>query len=209
MASEEKKDGRIRKKNKSIILAAAEEEFLLHGYDGATIKHIAERAKIPRANVHYYFNSKEDLYTEILNDIVGKWNSSFDKVSEDDDPQTALSNYIRAKVMFSKTDPARSRIFAGEIIRGAPHLKKYLQSDNKKWVQHKVKVIQAWIDNEKIDPIDPLNLLFFIWGATQHYADFGIQVRITSGKPKLKDQDYDNIADDLIGLVLKGIGVKT
>jgi TetR/AcrR family transcriptional regulator len=208
MASEDKKDGRVRKKNKLIILAAAEQEFLEHGFQGAAIKRIAERAKLPRANVHYYFSSKQDLYAAILNNIVGMWNSGFDKVSKDDDPRTALSNYIRAKVMFSKTDSARSRIFASEIIRGAPHLKKYLQTENKTWVQHKVKVIQAWIDAGKIDPIDPLNLLFFIWGATQHYADFGTQVRITSGKAKLKDQDFERIADDLIGLVLKGIGLK-
>jgi len=207
MANEEKQDGRVRTKNKLLILAAAEQEFLLHGYEGAAIKRIAERANIPRANVHYYFNSKQDLYSAILNDIVGMWNSSFDKVSEDDDPKIALSSYIRAKVMFSKTDPERSRIFAGEIIRGAPHLKKYLQTENKRWVQHKVKVIQAWIDAGKLHPIDPLNLLFFIWGASQHYADYGTQVRIASGKHKPNDQDFDRIADDLIGLVLRGVGL--
>lgn len=208
MANEQKQDGRVRTKNKMLILAAAEQEFLLHGYQGATIKQIAERANIPRANVHYYFDSKQDLYATILNDIVGMWNNSFDNVSESDDPKTALSNYIRAKVMFSKTDPERSRIFAGEIIRGAPHLKKFLQTENRKWVQHKVKVIQAWIDAGKLHPIDPLNLLFFIWGASQHYADYGTQVLITSGKEKSSEQDFDRIADDLIGLVLRGLGLK-
>jgi len=189
----EKKDGKVRKKNKSIILAAAEQEFLIHGFKGAAIKRIAERADLPRANVHYYFKSKEELYSEILNDIVGRWQ--------------ALSNYIRAKIMFSKTDPERSRIFASEIIHGAPHIKQYLKTTQKQWVEHKVEVIQAWMDQGKIAKVDPLNLLFFIWGATQHYADFSAQVLIASDKTALNDKDYEKVADDLVAIVLRGIGL--
>ena len=203
----EKKDGKVRKKNKSIILAAAEQEFLIHGFKGAAIKRIAERADLPRANVHYYFKSKEELYSEILNDIVGRWNSGFDDVTAEDDPLQALSNYIRAKIMFSKTDPERSRIFASEIIHGAPHIKQYLKTTQKQWVEHKVEVIQAWMDQGKITKVDPLNLLFFIWGATQHYADFSAQVLIASDKDALNDDDYEKVADDLVAIVLRGIGL--
>lgn len=203
----EKKIGNVRKKNQQIILAAAEEDFLRNGFQGASIKRIAESAGIPRANVHYYYKNKTELYCEILNDIIGMWNSSFDDITVDDDPRKVLSSYIRAKVMFSKNNPVRSRIFASEIIHGAPHLKHYLKTTNKKWVDHKVNVIQAWVDAGKIDPITPLNLLFFIWGSTQHYADFSAQVCIASGKRKLSKQDFDVVADDLVSLILKGIGL--
>jgi len=205
----DKKPGNVRKRNQTVILRAAEEEFLSKGYQGASIKSIAARADLPRANIHYYYRNKEELYTAILSDIIGLWNSSFDNVSEDDDPRTAISSYIHAKVMFSKSNPTASRIFASEIIHGAPHIRAYLEGENRHWVAHKVQVIQAWVDAGKITPIDPLNLLFFIWGATQHYADFGVQVCAASNKKSLSDDDYEQIANDLINLVLKGCGLAT
>lgn len=205
--NEEKKVGAVRKKNQQKILSAAQVEFLKFGFQGASIKRIAETANIPRANVHYYYNNKTELYLEILNEIIGMWNSSFDEVTSTDNAREVLESYIRAKIAFSHKNPIQSRIFASEIIHGAPHLKPYLKTKNKEWVKHKVEVIQAWIDAGKIDAVDPLNLLFLIWGATQHYADFNTQICIASGKKKLSKADYEKAADDLIHIILKGIGL--
>ena len=126
--------GDIRKKNKALILNAAKKEFVTFGFEGASIKRIAERANIPRANIHYYFANKMELYQELLSNIVSIWNSTFDSLSIEDDPKTALSAYIRSKVMYSRDEPDASRIFASEIIHGAPVLNDYLSTDFKVWV---------------------------------------------------------------------------
>ena len=199
---------RVRQKNEHIILKAAEEEFVTFGFKGASMKRIAERADLPRANVHYYFKNKVDLYGAVLSDIVETWNNTFDTIQEDDDPKTALSSYIHAKVMYSKTNPEASRIFASEIIHGAPHLSEYLKTDFQTWVRKKSRVIQRWADNGQIDPIDPVHLLFFIWSSTQHYADFGVQVLAALNKKKLSDADFEHIAKNLTGFVLKGCGIE-
>lgn len=199
--------GRIRQQNQSVILAAAEEEFVTYGFKGASMKRVAERAELPRANIHYYYKNKLELYGAVLGDIVEVWNTRFDTIKAEDDPREALTAYIRAKVMYSKTNPAASRIFASEIIHGAPHLTEYLQVDFRQWIQRKVAAIQSWIDAGKMDPIDPMHLLFFIWGATQHYADFGVQVRAAMDRDQLTEEDFDHIADTLTQLVLKGCGI--
>lgn len=49
----------IRAHNQTVILAAAEEEFVLQGFRGATMQGIADRAELPKANVHYYFKNKK------------------------------------------------------------------------------------------------------------------------------------------------------
>jgi len=201
--------GDIRKKNKALILNAAKKEFVTFGFKGASIKRIAERAKIPRANIHYYFANKMDLYQELLSNIVSIWNSTFDSLSIDDDPQTALSAYIRCKVMYSRDDPDASRIFASEIIHGAPVLNDYLRTDFKVWVQTKVDVIQYWIKQGLIDDINPHHLLFLIWGATQHYADFNVQVLAAMDKQEMNKQSFEAIVDSITTIVLKGCGVKT
>jgi TetR/AcrR family transcriptional regulator len=201
--------GDIRKKNKALILDAAKKEFVSFGFKGASIKRIAERANIPRANIHYYFANKMALYQELLSNIVSMWNSKFDSLNIDDDPKTALSAYIRSKVMYSRDDPDASRIFASEIIHGAPVLNDYLCTDFKVWVQTKVDVIQYWIKQGLIDDINPHHLLFLIWGATQHYADFNLQVLAAMDKEKMDLQSFEAIVDSITTIVLKGCGVKT
>ena len=201
--------GDIRKKNKALILNAAKKEFVTFGFEGASIKRIAERANIPRANIHYYFANKMELYQELLSNIVSIWNSTFDSLSIEDDPKTALSAYIRSKVMYSRDEPDASRIFASEIIHGAPVLNDYLSTDFKVWVQTKVDVIQYWIKQQLIDDINPYHLLFLIWGATQHYADFNVQVLAAMDKAEMDEQSIDAVVNSITTIVLKGCGVKT
>jgi TetR/AcrR family transcriptional regulator len=201
--------GDIRKKNKALILNAAKKEFVTFGFEGASIKRIAERANIPRANIHYYFANKMELYQELLSNIVSIWNAKFDSLNMDDDPKTALSAYIRSKVMYSRDDPDASRIFASEIIHGAPVLNDYLSTDFKVWVQTKVDVIQYWIKQQLIDDINPYHLLFLIWGATQHYADFNVQVLAAMDRAEMDEQSFDAVVNSITTIVLKGCGVKT
>jgi TetR/AcrR family transcriptional regulator len=200
--------GDIRKKNKVLILNAAKKEFVTYGFKGASIKRIAERADIPRANIHYYFSNKMELYQELLSNILSIWNANFDSLNINDDPKTALSAYIRSKVMYSRDDPDASRIFASEIIHGAPVLNDYLNSDFKVWVQTKVDVIQHWIKQGLMDDIDPHHLLFLIWGATQHYADFNVQVLAAMDKQRIDEGSFEAIVDSITTIVLKGCGVK-
>lgn len=198
--------GRVRKKNQSLILKAAGQDFLEHGFKGASIKSIAERAGIPRANVHYYYKNKEAIYQDILSEIVELWDSSI--LTSDDEPAKVLGDYIYAKVMYSNTNPEASRIFAGEFIHGAPRLQDYLHTSFKKWIDEVKATIQKWIAQGKMDNVDPLYLLFTIWGATQHYADFSPQVTVAMGKDKLTDEDFEQVAKTLTHIILKGCGIK-
>lgn len=198
--------GRVRRKNQTLILKAAEQDFLEHGFKGASIKSIAERAGIPRANVHYYYKNKDAIYVDILSEIIELWDSSI--LTCDDEPAKVLGDYIYAKVMYSNTNPEASRIFAGEFVQGAPRLQNYLKTNFKPWVNEVKETINQWIIQGKMDDIDPLHLLFTIWGATQHYADFAPQVTTAMGKEKLTDNDFEQAAKTLTHIILKGCGIK-
>lgn len=208
MSVSKSSDGAIRRKNKAKIFAAAKQEFVTYGFKGSSIKRIAERANIPRANIHYYFKNKEDLYRQLLNEILEMWNSRYDSLTNELTAKASLTSYIRAKVMYSKTDPEASRIFASEIIHGAPHLKDYLADEFKIWVESKVTVIQNWIDDGQIRPINPYHLLFLIWSASQHYADFNVQVTSAMGKNSLDEQDFEEVVESLTTIILTGCGIK-
>ena len=145
--------GHVRQKNEQLIFEAAKKEFVLNGFQGASIKSIAKRAGIPRANIHYYFEDKADIYRQLLDSILETWNSSYDTLVEERKPKEALTAYIRSKIMYSKLDPDSSRIFASEIIHGAPVLSDYLSGDFKLWIQSKVKVIESWIEKGQMDKV--------------------------------------------------------
>ncbi len=199
--------GQIRQKNVALILTAAKTEFVTHGFKGASIKRIAERASIPRANIHYYFKDKTDLYQQLLTEIIVSWNTSFDTLNIDDDPKTILTTYIREKIMHAKHDPNGSKIFASEIIHGAPILNDYLHTEFKQWLDEKITIIETWIKQDQIDAINPYHLLFLIWSSTQHYADFNVQVLAGFGKEVMNDDDFDDVVQSLTSMILKGCGL--
>lgn len=201
-------EGNIRQKNKALIFNAAKEEFVTYGFKGASIKRIAERANIARANIHYYFKDKTDLYQQLLSNIIEVWNRDYDTLNADNEPKQALSDYIRAKVMHSKNDPDASRIFASELIHGAPVLNDYLNNDFKIWLTSKVTVIESWVEQGLIDDINPYHLLFLIWSSTQHYADFNVQVVAALGKEKMDDDDFEAVVASLTQIILKGCGIQ-
>ncbi|GAB54535.1 TetR/AcrR family transcriptional regulator [Glaciecola punicea ACAM 611] len=197
---------RSRVANKHKILEAAGEEFKLHGYNGASIVRIAALAKIPRTNIHYYFKNKLALYGAVLTNIIDLWNQAFADIQPDDDPAQAISSYIDAKLEYSRTNPTASIIFASEILYGAPYLSEYLQTDFKKWIGAKAHVIEAWQAQGKIDNVSPYHLLFTIWGATQHYANFAVEIEAALGHP-LNEKDFDDAKKTIKHIVLKGCGM--
>ena len=198
---------RIRQKNEEAIIKAAEDEFARHGFKGTSMNTIALNAGLPKANLHYYFTNKLGLYVAVLSNIIELWDSAFNHLSVDDDPAHALAGYIRAKMEFSRCNPQASRIFAMEIISGGECMSEYFSEDYRQWFQGRAAVFQAWIDAGKMDPVDPVHLIFLLWGSTQHYADFATQICRVTGLQRLTGQDMDAASDNLIRIILKGCGL--
>ncbi|HSC82806.1 MAG TPA: TetR/AcrR family transcriptional regulator [Pseudomonas sp.] len=199
--------GRIRQKNEKAIIAAAEVEFARHGYKGTSMNSIAQAVGLPKANLHYYFSNKQGLYIAVLDNILSQWEATFSSLSVADDPAKALSGYIRAKMEFSRTQPLASRIFAMEVISGGACLTSHFTQDYREWFSERAGVFQAWIDAGKMDPIEPAHLIFLLWSSTQHYADFTNQICLYTGKSRLKKSDFDEAADNLERIILKGCGL--
>ena len=199
--------GRIRQKNEQAILKAAEDEFARHDFKGTSMNTIAQNAGLPKANLHYYFTNKLGLYVAVLSNILELWDSTFNTLNSDDDPAVALSNYIRTKIEFSRRNPQASRIFAMEIISGGQCLSEYFNQDYRTWFQGRAAVFQSWIDAGKMDPVDPVHLIFLLWGSTQHYADFATQICQVTGRSRLTKQDMEEASNNLIHIILKGCGL--
>lgn len=200
--------GRIRQENEKRILQAAEKIFSENGFRGSTTAAIAAEAGLPKANIHYYFGTKEKLYRTVVDDIVELWLNSFREITVDDDPASTLADYIRAKMELSKNRPEASRVFANELIRGAPRIKPYLSGDLKDWVERKSAVLDSWIDQGKMASVDSERLIFHIWAMTQTWADFEVQWAAILDKPDgLEEVDYEEATNAIITTVLRNCGL--
>ena len=199
--------GKIRDRNLTNIIKAAEEEFVQHGYRGTSIQAIADRAQIPKANVHYYFKSKSNLYIAVLDNLIHLWNNFFDEITEKDDPAVVLDEFIRKKVELSYTHPRASKLFAMEIVQGAPHLKDYIRTEMRQWVRRKAAVIDTWIEQGRMAKVDSMQLIFLIWSSTQHYADFDYQICLLNDDQPLDDLQFEKAVQSVTSVILRGIGL--
>ncbi len=196
--------GKKRRQNEALILEAAERVFAERGFGAATTAAIARQAGLPKANLHYYFRTKEALYRRVLENILALWLATADPIRLGADPKLALRRYIAAKIAYSRRRPFASKVFANEILHGAPWLAGQLSGDLKVWVDAKCAVLENWISAGRMAPVDPRHLFFIIWAATQTYADFDVQAAALLGRSKLTPADF-RAATDMVTRTVLGI----
>ena len=198
----------IRQENQKTILRAAEQIFAEYGFRGATTKMIAELAGIPKANLHYYYPTKLDLYQKIVENIFEIWLSAADAFDNNTNPVDALSRYIDEKMALARSHPYSSKVWANEVMHGAPIIQDYLETNLAQWTKAREANIQGWIDDGLLDPIEPKHLLYMIWATTQHYADFNHQIQTLNGGDPLSDQQWENASRDVKKIILAGVGAR-
>ena len=191
------------------ILAATEPVFSKHGFEGATMTQLAAASGLPKANLHYYFGTKRKLYQAVLEGILALWlEDAAEWIVPERHPAEGLEGYVRAKMAHSRLRPHASRIFAGELLRGAPHIMMYLGIELRNRVTELASVIEGWSARGLMDPVNPVHLLFNIWAMTQTYADFDVQIRAVLGLVSIDDAEFAVATDTVVALVLKGCGVR-
>lgn len=202
-----KKTGNIRAKSKIKILTAASTEFVLQGYRGATVQSIADRAELPKANILYYFKNKENIYQAVLEHTLEMWDEGIGDIEANEGPKVAIEKFIAAKVRMSFKHPEASKIYAMEIIQGAQHLKDYARTYQRQWVREKAKLFQQWIDSGEMLNVNPVHLIFLIWSATQHYADFETQILTIMNRADFEEDDVEQVIAFLCDIILRGCGL--
>lgn len=204
---EDGRGGRIRQQQEGAILQAAEQVFARAGFQGATMAEIALRAGLPKSNLHYYFGTKAEVYRAVLGHILRLWLAETDSITPDADPREALGHYIAAKMRLSAERPDASRVFANELLHGAPEIGDYLRGELRTLVADKAQVIEGWIAAGRMAPVDPVHLFISLWALTQTYADFETQVCAVLGRQQLGPEDYRRATAHVQVLVLRGCGL--
>ena len=196
-----------RQVNESAILRAAERVFARAGFEGATMADIADEAGLPKANLHYYFGAKRALYRAVLDAVLHDWLDPLEAITPEADPRTALRHYIELKMALAAERPHASRVFANELLHGAPVVLDLLRTDLRQQVLAKAAVIDSWIADGRMAPVDTVHLFFTIWAATQTYADFDVQIHAVLGTEPHPATDTPRATAHVTSLILRGCGL--
>lgn len=196
-----------RAENQQLILKAAEKVFAEAGFGGATMQLIADVAGLPKANVHYYFQTKEELYRQVVDTIFEVWLDAASAFDTGRGPAECIAAYIDAKMDISRNNPNGSKVWASEVMHGAPIIQDYLEGTLITWSRDRCARIQDWIDAGQMQHIDPQHLMNMIWATTQHYADFGHQLETINGGKPLDDHDWTAAKLSVKRIILGGLGL--
>lgn len=197
-----------RRETEKAILAAAEKVFAEAGFGGAKMQVIADVAGLPKANLHYYFPTKEALYRRVVQDIFEIWLQAAASFDDAPGPVEGIGAYIDAKMDISRHHPYGSKVWASEVMHGAPVIQDYLEITLRDWTEGRIAVIRKWIDAGLMAPVDPRHLLYMLWATTQHYADFGHQIETLNKGKVLSDAQWRAAKASVKSIILRGIGAE-
>lgn len=196
---------RIQREKQDAILEAALDVFSEKGFLGATIDQIAEAAGMSKPNLLYYFPRKEEIYKRLMTSMLDVWLQPLRELDSVGDPIPEIRSYIRRKLEMSRDFPRQSRLFAGEMLQGAPRILDVLEGDLKALVDEKARVLESWMEAGRLRRTDPYHLIFSIWATTQHYADFDVQVRAVLGRDRGGEGRFEDAARFLENLFMHGV----
>ncbi|NVN02288.1 MULTISPECIES: TetR family transcriptional regulator C-terminal domain-containing protein [Asaia] len=184
------------------ILNAAEWTFGTRGLKGTRVEEIAGLCGIPKANILYYFHSKEALYQATLARLLDIWLADADEwLSPERDPMEGMEGYIRAKMAFSRTRPEGSRLFAQELLSGGQMIQGFLKETLRAHVERHAEIFLAWQAKGLMRVIDPTHFMCLLWSGTQAYADMQVQFEALLDRESLLDTDYEAGIETFLTLI--------
>lgn len=97
---------------RTTILNAAQQEFLIHGYEGSSLRVIAKKANTTIGNIYHYFDNKEAILEELLKEPVEGLNKLIEQHFEKEQKVYSLKE---VKEIFGQMDDVVSLVQGSEI----------------------------------------------------------------------------------------------
>jgi AcrR family transcriptional regulator len=86
----EERRRREKENRKAAILKAARRLFFEKGFKPVTVESIAKKAELSKGSVYLYYNSKEEIYAQILLNDIGKFNRKIENLFNNGDTASSI-----------------------------------------------------------------------------------------------------------------------
>ena len=192
------------------ILEAAIRIFAEKGLRGARMHRIAEAAGVNQALLHYYFQSKENLYKEALfNAFSNLIRRLAGYLETDSSPEEAFRNTIHAYIDLLQDDPALPRLLVSETLEGGHRLKAVFDRIRVETGITPPNIIIPFVEkgiaDGRLRPVDPMQTTVSIIGMCMFYFIARPVIYHVWGMPEDEAAFIERRKDAIVDLVLHGI----
>jgi len=192
------------------ILEAAVRVFAEEGFRGARMHRIAEAAGVNQALLHYYFQSKENLYEEALfrafSILIHRLAGQLEMGT---DAEAAFRNAIYSYIDLLQEDPALPRLFVSEAMEGGDRLKA---------VFDRIRIetgitppgiiipfVEKGVSSGRLRPVDPMQTAVSVMGMCVFYFIARPVMYHVWGMPEDEAAFIERRKDAIVDLILHGV----
>lgn len=145
------------------ILTHSMRLFAEHGFEGTSLRMIAEAAGLQKGSLVYHFDSKEAIREAVLDQLVARWKDVLPQIiltasTGENRFERTLAECIR----FFQSDPDRARVLLRELLDNPEGLKQRIAAQITPWLALLAERIEAGKREGSIyEEVDPM---MYIWG---------------------------------------------
>ncbi|UCF04492.1 MAG: TetR/AcrR family transcriptional regulator [bacterium] len=152
-----------RRRAKELILSGAMELFADYGYEGTSVKQIADRAKLSVGKLYLHFESKEDIFRELLENYLGEFHRKRDeRCNPDDSPLDQLRCRLAVAIDHLRDNSKLLLIFINE---NPMRLKGLVKNEMCNYCAHVAGLIKQAIECGEMRDEDPEAVSAILIGA--------------------------------------------
>jgi len=206
---------RERLRRQELILDVAEETINKHGFDGATMDEVAEKAEVAKGTLYIHFESKAHIYLAISERGSRKLNDQMAKVlTKDLSGLKMVENLGATYLNFIKENPQYYHAFnyyegvVAETKSDPGGIMMKCKENAKEAMTYIVRALQIGMQDGSIDDsYDPKELGLIIWGASKGIINMVFLKQNSSEFELLNEVEFDleSIMQNFIHLVGTGL----
>lgn len=190
------------------ILSAAVEVFAQKGFDGARTDEIASRAGVNKAMIYYYFKSKENLYTIIVETV-------FEKVSvilgthlslvDVNAPEEGIYSFIDNYIDFIYSHRIFVKVLLWDLARGGMIIARVVGRVLRDKTEQIREIFEQAAREGYLRPVDPKHLFVSIIGMIVFFFFAEPVVRVIWGEEPLTPEHIAERKKEIRDLIIHGI----
>lgn len=189
----------------AVILAAAEEEFAIHGFTAARTEAIAAKTAVAKSMIYYYFKDKEGLYQAVLERSHAELLQTIDKLQlEHLSPEVALEKFLRVLLDCVSRNPKLPTIMFHEAVQNQG--KYYKRSSSFQIDSVLLAILKQGVAAGVFRQLDPFQSAINIMGACLFYfIGAGNIQQFPQDKQLLSKSMLEEHTTEAIALILAGV----
>jgi TetR/AcrR family transcriptional regulator len=194
------------------LVDAAIECFARHGFEGTSVRAIAEQAGVTFQLIRHHFGSKEDLWAAAARELWDRAQELFARAmspspEDADDPKRALRHFALVIIEYNAKNPSFRRMFTHEFFAGSDRYRRILRPHKLKLTRRVLEWLNRYAESGTLTRFTPEEALLFFLSLVAGTVTLKDEYEYLIGRPVTSKAALELQADLLAGMLFEGRGL--